>query len=349
MTALNTFGASLAPGQFAEFACPSVAALYDSVARVFEPSAAARADAQANGWTAAHMADWWSHLAWDRAADTYWVAGGRDRQKALPQNLVSYSAGTNTWTHRPNWSGAAGGHCYQGTAVGGGKAYYLGGGGVQVWDMATDNFGGALPAPPNNVCPPFTSSLAAGAALAYVPWMGAQGSLLMVNTNSHATDPTRRVTRIARLDLATVAWLPVFAQRNVWNNQHTLALVSRHQQTVLVGASTAAAQLPLGMLDANGNMTFLPVGPMNATTAGGTTSRALLIEHPQRAEPIFFCLGTARIWSLPPGSSAWIDRGAVPSALLNANSVALPTEFGAAFVRYASAGNSKMYAWKPDF
>lgn len=348
MTALDTFAAGLAPGGFALYPNASLNTPYDGSSRVFEPSAVAKADAQANGWSAVHMADWWSHIAWDIATDSYWIAGGRDRQRPLAQNLVSYHAATDQWGHRPNWSGAPGGHCYQGTCVGGGRAYYNGGG-IQVWDILTDSFVGTLPPPPSNVCPPYTSGLAAGWALAYAPWLGAQGSLVGVNTNS-SSNVTKRLSRIYRLDLATTQWMPVFAAKSVWNNQHTLAIPSRHSDTMLVGASTVGTPLPLGVLDSAGNVSFLPVGPMNASTGGSTSSRAMVFEHPERNEWISACLSTQRFWSLPPGGSAWLDRGPIPSALVSANSVAMPTRFGAAFVKYRSGLNpSEMYAWKPGF
>lgn len=348
MTALDTFAATLAPGQFAQFSSPSIAAFYDPVARVFEPSQAARTAATAGGWSAVHMADWMSHMAWDQATDSYWIAGGRDRFQALPQNLVSYHAAGNQWTHRPGWSGVGGGHCYQSSCVGGGKVYYSpsAGGDIQVWDIASDTLSGSIPKPASNVCPPYSSSWAAAEALAFLPWMGAQGSLLWVNTNS-STNATRRLSRIARYDFASSTWLPVFAAKDVWNNQHLIALPSRHGPVALVGATGNTEPKALALLDASGSLAFLPVGPFSLI-AGGTT-RGMLVEHPERQEWIVFCLNTKRIWSLPPGASAWVDRGPVEPGLLNANSCAMPTRFGAAFFRYRSGGQSSMWAWKPGF
>lgn len=346
MTALNTFGASLAPGQFAQFPSPSLAALYDGTAYPFEPSAVARAAALAGGWSAVHMADWWSLIPWDEATDSYWIAGGRDRAQPLAQNLVSYHAATDTWTHRAGWSGASGGHCYQQTAVGDGKAFYVGGTAVQVWDQATEALLSSIPAAPNNVVPGYSSALAAGGAAALVPWLGAAGSMVAVNTNP-SSNPLKRLSRIFRWDFALGQYVSVFGAKNVWNNQHTIALKSRHADVMLVGASTNTENLPLGVLDASGTVSFLPPGPMSVCTSG--SKRGLVWEHPGRNEWIVGCLNTGRIYSLPPGAPAWIDRQAMPTELMNSNSAVMQTSFGAAFVRYQSAGLSKMYAWKPGF
>ncbi len=350
MTALDTFAATLAPGGFSLYPAPSLNAAYDGVSKCFEPSAAAKADAQANAWTAVHMADWWSHLAHDADSDTYWIAGGRDRFKAIVQGLASYSATADAWTHVPAWSGQPGGHCYQSTAAGGGRVFYLpsvASSGIQVRDIATGAMLAPIPLPANSIVPGYSSAWASATALEFLPWLGAQGSLLWVNTNQSST-PSKRLSRIARYDFATAAWVSVFGGRDVWTNQHKIALKSKHAPIALVGSSTAADQRPLGILDATGTLTFLPAGPMNATPSGSNTSRGMVFEHPDRQEWVIACLGTQKFWSLPAGAPAWVDRGPLPSALVSPNTAALATSFGAAFVKYRSAG-SEMYAWKPGF
>lgn len=349
MTALDTFAASLAPGGFSLYPAPSLNTLYDGSSRIFEPSAAAKADAQANGWSAVHMADWWSHLAWDEASDTYWIAGGRDRAKAIVQGLASYDAFADAWSHVPNWSGQPGGHCYQSTAVGLGRVFYLptvASTGIQVRDIATGAMLAPIPLPARQICAPFTNSWAAATALAVAPWWGAGGSLVWVNCNSSST-PANSITRIARYDFATLTWLPVFGAKDVFINQHVVAIPSRHAPVLLIGASTATAQRALAELDASGTLTMLPVGPMNASVGGSTSARAMMFEHPDRKEWISGCLSTGKFWSL---SGTWVDRGAMPSALISGNTAALQTRFGAAFVKYRSGVNpSEMYAWKPGF
>jgi hypothetical protein len=350
MTPIEQFASVQTPGAFVAYPNASLNAKYDAVAKVFEPSAAARAEPiYGNGAT--HMADWWSHISHDAATDSYWIAGGRDRNRALPQNLVSYHAAVDVWTHRPNWSGKGGGHCYNSTCVGGGKVWSVTSttGTIEMWDIATDAYAGSMPVPNYRICTPYSNGWGAGTALAFAHAMGAQGSLLWVTCASTA-DPLKRLVRIARYDVALATWFPVYSFKgDLWNNQHQIALPSRHLPITLVGATVAAEQKALGTLDAAGVLTLLPVGPMSLSAAGSSAQRGMVVEHPERNEWIVFCLATNRIWSLPPGG-VWTDRGPLLTQLQGGYTVVMPTTFGAVGVRYRSgAALSEMWVWKPDF
>ncbi len=350
MTPIEVFAAQTVSGTLIPYSCPSLNTAYDGSSKIFEPSQAAKTAAQIEGWSAVHMADWWSHLAHDLQTGTHLIAGGRDRFKALAQNLVSYNSVEDVWTQVPNWSEQPGGHCYQSSCAGNGKFYYVpsvASDGIQVWDIVGNYKLTPIPLPPKNVCPPHTSSWAGATALGFASWLGSQGSLVWVNCNGSA-DLSKALTRIARYDFALAQWLPVYSAKGIFQNQHVLALRSKHVDKMLVGSTLTTQQRPLGTVDSAGTFSLLPVGPMNANVSGST--RAMVFEHPLRNEWIVFCLSTSKIWSLPPGSSVWVDRGTLPADLNNPNTAALSMSFGAAFVRYRSnPAQSQMWVWKPDF
>lgn len=332
--ALAQFAATVQPGEFVQFPCPSLN-LYDPVNNYVVDPPVATLPNDTHG------------LEWGQIADVdsvtqrcYWVQG-RPEPSLGNIKIHWYDAVADQWSAVANFASTRAGHTYRSTTVipehrlVAYAQYSNQVGVIHLWNIDTDSYHGSMPFPPPNLGP-FSNAWSPVKCIIWHPSMGAQGSLLWVNDVND---------QILKFDWATQSWAYLGGGYLAWSNNHVAGHYHPLTQSVICGASTSTDPRALAKVDAAGNITWTPPAPCS-TIAGGST-RGVFFPHPKRRASINLCANTLRVWSYEWDSNQWIDRGPRPGDA----GMGISAVFGDAILlaRYGAAGTSKTYVYKPDF
>lgn len=335
VTALETFAATLSAGAFAQFTLPSLASNAATGSYPFDAPAAAVAASIG----AVHMLDWAVMMDSDPATKRWYIAGGRPYTSTLPTKMVIFDEAANEVRALDQWSGGQCGHIYRSTTVipeHRRVVYFpLGDSLARMLDIDTETYAGSISKPPTNIGG-FTSGWQGNNFVCWFPGFGTQGAIIFVNLSGG---------RIVKFDWASQTWSAVGNHNGLWNNQHISGHCHPITGKMIFGCSYASDQKALVILDSSGTTNTTAVPPCDVACA----SSAQFFPHPTRDASIVTCTTTNKIWSYEWSSNTWVDRGALPAALDNANVIAAPTSWGALFFVYGASGNTKAYAWKPNF
>ncbi|WP_341646348.1 hypothetical protein [Thauera sp. SDU_THAU2] len=284
-------------------------------------------------------------MDFDPVTQRMFFAGGRPQEQAAPQKMVWFDAPLNEWRSKSNWSGIRGGHIYRSTCVipeHRRAAYipaYLTDGIVPLWDIDTNTYAGSIPRPPN-VLSGGTAAYSPATALVWHPTLGPQGSIVMAN---------KSLSRVARFDWAAQTWMSVgrFDAAVGWVNVHMAGHYNAHAGAAIVGATRAAVQRRLVIVEQDGSTRIAAQGPC----AVSATGHGLFVPHPTRSASVSLCLDTQRVWSYEWDTDVWVDRAPLPPVLNSVNVMpATIHELGVIFAaKYGAGGTSKTYVYKPDF
>ncbi len=334
-TPLADFANTLSPGDLVQYPLPSLADSSRTGSYPFDAPAAARnADIGATS-----LLDWASMMDHDPVTRRWYISGGRPYQSPLPLKMVIFDELANEVRALDQWSGGNCGHLYRSTTVipEHRRVAYAphGGPAIALLDIDTESFAGNLPDFSSNIGG-FTNSFMGRHFLVWFPGYGAQGSLIHANASR---------SRVIRYDWATGEWFAIGNFDGLWENRHFDGHMHPLTGKMILGASTAAINKPLAILDNTGNMTLTAVAPCTVAS----NSRARFFPHPHRDASIAVCNETNKIWTYEWSSDTWVDRGPIPQDINDLDTIAAPMSWGALFFKYGSSGTTKAYAWKPGF
>ncbi len=332
------------PGEWQEFAAPSLADNTRTGSYPFDPPlAAVRADIGA-----VQLLDWATMMDYDTATRRYFVSGGRPRQYNEPLKLVIYDELENQWSSVDRWSpNSSCGHLYRATTVipEHRVVAYLpsvenldGSRTIELWDIDGARRYASIPHAPNNLGG-FTNSWQGAMFICWHPTLGSRGSLVFVNSSR---------SRICRFDWATLTWSALGNFDGEWSNQH----INGHYHPVvgkmIAGASTQEVQRRLAIIDANGGISLTRSAcPVSMTCSG--TSGGPFFPHATLPLSILFDRQSRRIWTYNWQTDTWTDRAPIPAPMATNNTIALPhpTGGGVLIAEYGSGGGTRTYYWKP--
>lgn len=335
VTALAAFAAQIAPGAVAEYPLLSLANNASGSYPFDPPAAAVAADIGA-----VHMLDWASMMDHDPVTRRWYTAGGRPRESALVQKMVIFDELANEVRAIDSWSGVEGGHLYRATTVipEHRRVAYIGMGGptIPLLDIDTEAVAPeVILKPPTNIGG-FTNGWTGHHFLCWFAALGAQGSLVYVNSSR---------SRIVRFDWATQQWLAMGNFDGTWSNQHIAGHLHPITGKMIAGSSTASINRPLAIIEASGALSLTTPCPVTMAC----NSNGQFFPHPSRAASIVFCQDTDRIVSYEWDANAWVDRGPLPVELRSPQVIVAPMPWGGLAFEYGPGGTTKALAWKPNF
>lgn len=276
----------------------------------------------------------------DPTTKRYYVAGGRPDYTQQPLKMVIFDEVANQIRALDQWSGGNCGHLYRSTTVmpGPRKVVYFPNKGPlpALLDMDSETFSGNITYPPTNIGG-FSNGWNTNHCV-WHPTMGSQGAIIFANNSRN---------RIVKFDWATQTWSALGnydgALWSAYFGMHYHPITGK----VIVCASTSAENAAGVIIDSAGALSLTAVAP--CTTVPGGQSNAQFFPHPTRDASISVCHNTNKFWTYEWSTNTWVDRGALPTLLQSIYMIACPTSWGALFFKYGSSGNSKAYAWKPNF
>lgn len=345
-SALAQFAAGVAPGQFAQFPSPSLAAPDSSGVR---PFAAATSTPGVEG---TGTFDWAANLPYDKTSRRIFCAGGRPASSPDAQKLIWYDSTENKWDSLPNPFGTAGGHIYQSLTVATSirrffhKPLYsspLAYSAIHEWDIDNWEHARSFAMASQNIVSD-GGQWGDAIGLCWHPGIGAQGSLLAFGGAT--------TSKMARYDWAIQAWVPVFGTQTVhFTSGHTAGIYVPHADAVICGKSAPDDQRQLVIVDSNGSWRYSAPCPTGWGPA--SSGRGMICEHPTRAAAIVLSRDTDKsFWTYEFDADVWVERASLPTEFRYANSTATTIpELGIIVVLTGQSEEvaTRAYVYRPGF
>ena len=346
-TALAIAAATMAPGDFVEFAAPSLAQFTDHGNYPFDAPAASAPDG-----IGLMNSSWCSIADRDPTTGTIWFAGGRPLADVAPQTLCRYSATLNNWRSTGAWSGVGGGHIYRGGCVipEHRRYFYIPSsnpnGQCPMWNLDTDALATPAAYPPVNIAGS-SSAWSAPWCAVWFPSLGAQGSVIAANASAD---------RVIRYDWDSQTWIGI-GRFNAnaaaliqidWGNLHPTGHYNATHDEVILGSSDSGTPKPFIRIDNTGAV----VATASIDADVNSQSTSTFVPHPSDGDlSVVTDTVTGRVYSYDWVADTWTDRGAIPAGIDDPNVIASswPDEGVILYAKYGAAGTSKTYLFKPGF